>query len=145
MIVENLESTFDFGKYKGQAIKVVALKDPSYIEWLCKNVELFIITNEIIDELSNYCLSVFFNDPERYLNEEGDFTICTEQHFKYQAQEITIGSIAIKNYQIRQIINKNNLEYNIIKMAVVPASPDFHRKVFDGEVCKKNLLERNNK
>jgi hypothetical protein len=97
MIVENIESTFDFGKYKGEVLKDVALNDPSYIEWLCKTVLSFVISNETIDSLSDYCLSVFFNNPEKYLNEEGNFTRCRWQHLKYKGQELTIGSLIVMN------------------------------------------------
>lgn len=144
MIVENINSTFNFGKYKGDIIKEVALKDPSYIEWLCKTVDLFEITNETIDEISEYCLSVFFSDPEKYLNEKGDFTLYSWQHLKYQGKEITIGIENIENL-IKNISQKNELSHRKFQPNIQHISITFSRAIFNGEVCKKNLLERNNK
>ena len=38
MQTKGLESTFPFGKYRGQAIDSVAKKDPGYLHWMLKNI-----------------------------------------------------------------------------------------------------------
>lgn len=38
MQTKGLESTFPFGKYRGQAIESVAKKDPGYLHWMLKNI-----------------------------------------------------------------------------------------------------------
>jgi hypothetical protein len=145
MIVENIESTFDFGKFKGETIKDVALKDPSYFEWLCKTVSSFVITNETIDSISDYCLAVFFNNPEKYLNEEGNFTRCTKQYLKNKGEEIIIGTRSEK-ILINKILSNNDLlnthHYDSKNKQFIV---NFGRQVFEGNICKKNLLERENK
>ncbi|MFG1172314.1 exodeoxyribonuclease X [Erwiniaceae bacterium CAU 1747] len=38
MQTRGLESTFPFGKYRGQPIDTVAKKDPGYLHWMLKNI-----------------------------------------------------------------------------------------------------------
>jgi hypothetical protein len=150
MIVENIESTFDFGKYKGEVLKDVALNDPSYIEWLCKTVLSFVISNETIDSLSDYCLSVFFNNPEKYLNEEGNFTRCRWQHLKYKGQELTIGSLNSDEFTLNALKERSKLDEKWLKVLEQKnfqskgkhISVASSRAVFNAEVCKQNLIAR---
>lgn len=135
MIVENIDTIFTFGKHKGKPLKDVSLIDPNYIEWLCKEVESFIINDDKIDQLNEYCLSEFFRDPESYLNEKGNFTLSSFQHLKYQGRELVLGQLSI-NEQINMLTNdiaKGTNNYKTFR---------FTRKVFDGETCKKLLLTR---
>ena len=156
MIVENLNSVFNFGKYKGEVIKEVALKDPFYIEWLCENVDLFVISNEIIDEISDYCLSIFFDDPNKYLNELGDFVTTYEvQLLNYRGIELTVGSLTNEEFEINTLKERgiiDNYEISLQKRLLEVIQPKGNhislagsRKVFNGEECKKNLIERGNK
>lgn len=134
-IIDSIDNVFQFGKHKGQSIKQVALIDPDYIEWLCKTVIDFHITEEFIDSLSNYCLSIFFDNPDAYLNEKGDFTLTSWQHLKYGNKEVTIG---IKNTQQRiELLKRNNSVPHLLDT--------FARKVFNGEACKVNLREKNHR
>lgn len=135
VIVENIDSVFTFGKHKNKSIKEVALTDPSYIEWLCKTVTSFNISTSLIDELSDYCLSIFFSDPELYLNEKGSFTLLSWQHLKYKDNEITIGGISLNERLM--LLKQNNLPSTGRHISL-----QFSRKVFDGDQCKKNLNER---
>ncbi len=156
MIVENLNSVFNFGKYKGEVIKEVALKDPFYIEWLCENVDLFVITNDTIDEISDYCLSIFFDDPNKYLNETGDFVTTYEvQYLNYKGIELTVGSLTNEEFEIntlkeRGVIDKYEISLQKRLLDVIQPRGNHislagSRKVFNGEECKKNLIERGNK
>ncbi len=156
MIVENLNSVFNFGKYKGDIIKEVALKDPFYIEWICKTVDLFVITNDTIDEISDYCLSIFFDDPNKYLKETGDFVTTYEvQYLNYKGIELTVGSLTNEEFEINTLKERgviDNYEISLQKRLLDVIQPRGNhislagsRKVFNGEECKKNLIERGKK
>lgn len=156
MIVENLNSVFNFGKYKGEVIKEVALKDPFYIEWLCKTVDLFVITNDTIDEISDYCLSIFFDDPNKYLNETVDFVTTYEvQYLNYKGIELTVGSLTNEEFEIntlkeRGVIDKYEISLQKRLLDVIQPRGNHislagSRKVFNSDTCKKNLIERGNK
>jgi hypothetical protein len=154
MIVENINSVFTFGKHKNKSIKEVALIDPSYIEWLCKTVTAFVISTTLIDELSDYCLSTFFADPELYLNEKGSFTLLSWQHLKYKDNEIIIGGMGLDDIlklfaQNKVIIGDivlddglKQISQNKIQSSARHIRIQFSRQVFDGDRCKKNLSER---
>jgi hypothetical protein len=43
--VYNLDTKFDFGKYRGWAVKEVIYEDPGYVEWCLKNIKHFTISN----------------------------------------------------------------------------------------------------
>lgn len=132
VLIDSIYNVFNFGKHRGETIKKVALIDPDYIEWLCKEVKDFNIYSETIDTLSEYCLSIFFNDPEAYLNESGNFTLSSWQYLKLGQKEVTIG------YKDRiQMIAELNSNTTIPHI-----SRNFARKVFNGEICKNNLKER---
>lgn len=47
----NWESSFDFGQYKGEQLKEVFEKNPSYISWCFQKVEWFCITDDIFKKL----------------------------------------------------------------------------------------------
>jgi hypothetical protein len=132
MIVENINSVFTFGKHKNKSLKEVALIDPCYIEWLCKEVKDFDVTLETLDALHEYCLSQFFTNPETYLNEKGSFTLTSWQHLKLGSKEATIG-IKGMSQKIADLKLGNKIPH---------IATDFARKVFDREVCIKNLKER---
>lgn len=156
MVVENLNSIFRFGKYKGEILKEVALKDPFYIEWLCKTVNRFVISNEIIDELSDYCLSIFFDDPNKYLNEIGNFGISIKvQYLEYKGKKLTVGSLSSDEFKLNALKLRgvgDKLGDDLLKRIIDVIQPKGNhislagsRKVFNGEECKKNLIERGNK
>ena len=42
-----LDDILDFGKYKGEKISEVLLKDAQYIEWCMWNIPTFILSNEV--------------------------------------------------------------------------------------------------
>lgn len=130
--ISTIDESFSFGKYKGELIKQVALFDPDYIEWLCKEVENFLITDEIIDALSDYCLSEFFNDPELYLAQTGTTTtLLRYQHLKFGDKEMILGA--------------KNPDFALTKIKGLPfdnSYQNFSRKVFNGETCKKMLKVR---
>lgn len=131
--INKIVDVINFGKHKGKTLKQIALIDPDYIEWLCKKVNDFIITYEIIDELSEYCLSTFFDDPEAYLSETAHYTtLVSYQHLKYGGKEIILGGQNIT----KKIADK------IKGLPLSNTSQSFSRKVFDGEACKNALKER---
>jgi len=131
--IKTIDDVINFGKHRGEIIKQVALIDPDYIEWLCKNVTDFIITNEIIDELSDYCLATFFDDTQFYLSSTTTYTTLTSyQHLKYKGKEIILGANS----------NSKKIADTIKGLPLNNNSQTFTRKVFDGEVCKKLLKER---
>jgi hypothetical protein len=132
IIIDSIDNIFHFGKHKGQSIKQVALIDPDYVEWLCKTVHDFHITEQLIDSLSDYCLSIFFENPESYLNEKGNFTLTSWQYLKLGTKEVTVGFV--NTAQKVELLKSNRVIPHI--------SDSFARKVFDGETCKKNLNER---
>lgn len=47
----NWEKLFDFGQHKGQSVKDVFEKSPSYISWCFQKVEWFCIPDEIFEKL----------------------------------------------------------------------------------------------
>lgn len=131
MITKDINSIFTFGKYKGQMIKIIALIDPLYIEWCCKEVIDFIISYEVIDQLSEFCLDEFFKDPEAYLNEMGNFTEVNWQYLKYKNNEITIGYISL-----------NDKLFNRVKLGKKHISVTRSRLVFNGTNCKQYINKR---
>ncbi len=131
MHIENILSVFDFGKHKGQSLKHVAMIDPLYIEWCCREVDRFSPSNEIIDELSEYCLSQFFEDPNGYLNEKGSFAKISWQHLRYKGKEMTIGQMGF-NFSM-----KNN-----VKPSKNHLSVEFSRAIFNSGNCKKLMENR---
>lgn len=128
----NIDENISFGKYRGVKIKDIALNDPDYIEWLCKEVKDLIISEKIIDELSEYCLSVFFNDPELYLAQTGtNTTLVSYQYLKYGNKEMILG------------LNRNTSIIEKIKgLPISGSNQQFARKVFNGENCKLIIKER---
>jgi len=131
MNIFNIDSVFDFGKYKGQSLKQIALIDPLYIEWCCKEVTKFNPSFDVIDQLSEYCLSHFFNDPEAYLNEKGNFGRKNWQYLKYKDKEIIIGKKNITS----SISDKS-------KSTIQHIPFELSRAVFNGENCKEALSKR---
>ena len=134
MIIDNINCIFTFGKYKGESLKKVALINPSYLEWICKEVENVIINDEIIDQLSDYCIYEFLRDPQAYFNEEGNFVLCSSQHIKHRGKEILIGDTSVES-RINRLVNNVQLPPNYFPLP-------FSRKLFDGEFCKKQLKLR---
>ena len=91
--IQKIDDVISFGKHRGETLKQIALTDPDYIEWLCKEVSDFIIPEEVIDALSEYCLSEFFNDPELFLAQIGyHTTLVSYQHLKLGDREIILGT-----------------------------------------------------
>jgi hypothetical protein len=48
-----LESIFNFGKHKGQTLQDVFNLQPSYINWCSINVDNFVISTEVMEELKD--------------------------------------------------------------------------------------------
>lgn len=131
--IKGIDDVINFGKHKGKPLTQIALIDPDYIEWLCRHVGSFIITNEIIDELSEYCLSIFFKDPVAFLSDSShQTTLVSDQHLKYGGKEIILGDLHINQ----------KTGANIITLPHSITSQVFLRKVFRGDACKKALKER---
>ncbi|MCU0421630.1 MAG: hypothetical protein MUC81_02375 [Bacteroidia bacterium] len=130
--IAKINDIINFGKHLGEEIKDVALTDPDYIEWLCKEVNNFIISEEAIDALSEYCLSIFFNDPEFYLAQTGSHTtLVSYQHLKLGDKEMILGA------------KSNNSMLEKIKGLPLSCSYQaFSRKVFNGDNCKALLKKR---
>src|SRR5690606_6917465 len=47
----DLDSEFDFGKYEGQTLEEIFLKDPKFIEQCLIKVENFNLSDDVLDEL----------------------------------------------------------------------------------------------
>lgn len=47
------ETTFSFGRHKGEAIETVAKNDASYIAWCFRNIDKFLISEELLTEYQN--------------------------------------------------------------------------------------------
>jgi hypothetical protein len=51
MKLYDFETEFEFGQFKGQKLKDVFLKSPSYVNWCFQKVDWFCITDDIFNKL----------------------------------------------------------------------------------------------
>ena len=62
-------SEFTFGKYKGESIEQVFLKDPKYIEWAIINNDTFCLTEKALSYLEEIGTDFVFNQDARIKNQ----------------------------------------------------------------------------
>jgi hypothetical protein len=55
MIGYELESSLNFGKFKGSTIKEIAELEPSYLNWCAVNIDQFYLSEEVIDQIKELC------------------------------------------------------------------------------------------
>ena len=59
----NLETTMNFGKYKGKTLREILTANPNYVNWCLINVDYFHISNSTLTEIE-------INEPCFKLNKE---------------------------------------------------------------------------
>lgn len=74
------DSVFDFGQFKGQTIKEVFDKNPSYISWCFQKVDLFCISDEIFNQLPIIVSLKNDNRIDNVKNQKDWLKICNDLH-----------------------------------------------------------------
>jgi|TARA_Y100001935_G_C17208416_1_gene458779 hypothetical protein len=86
MKLYNLHTSVGFGKFKGMTIKYILDKEPNYLIWCLENLDHFIITDEIFNQIpciKNTLHQLTKNDLEGIAKiEEEEVVVTTESTHK---------------------------------------------------------------
>ena len=104
-IIYDLDDTFRFGRNKGKTVRTLLLENPGYVDWLIRNVDIFVLSENAMKE------ALIVTDYKKITNKDLENSKVNQSDSIFSMLKVYGWSFDFSSQELIQI-NKNKLIRN---------------------------------